>query len=237
MVDFIHWPTKLLRPASAIASPVAFTRSGGRSLGGIERATRTDRGFWRLTLNDVTIHKPAMRRTWNAIRTQLGGRAGIVAVPAWSIDSAPYVSSERDPLALTTHDDGTKFDDGAAYSQGAIDIQMASYAPLGSTVVTLRLVHAASGSGIRFSYQHALYETGAVLSEPGEGLVQVSVFPSIRAAIPAGAQLEVERPTCLCRLADDRGMDLPLTAAQIDAATVEFVEAVDVWNALALEVA
>lgn len=233
MADFIHWPTRLLRPVKATASLVPFTRSGGRSLGGIERTTRTDRGFWRIALDDVTVYSPKMRRAWNAIRVQLGGRAGLVAVPAWSFDSAPYASGSREPVVTTLHDDGTTFDDGTEYAQGAIDIQMASYAPLGATVVTIRLVHASQAAGIRFSYQHALYETGPILAEVGDGVFQVPVFPAIRMPIPTGAQLEADEPTCLSHLVDDTGMDLQLSSAQIDAASVQFVEAVDYWNALA----
>jgi hypothetical protein len=233
MADYIHWPTKLLRPAKATASMVPFTRSGGRSLGGIEPTARTDRGFWRITLSDVTVYKPAMRRTWNAIRTQLGGRAGLVTVPAWSFDSAPYPSGHREPLVYSPHDDETTFDDGTSYSQGAIDVRMATFAPLAATVITIQLVSASSPVGIRFSYQHALYETGPIIQQVDDDTFQVPVFPAIRKAIPVDAQLEADRPTCLCRLVDDRGMDLALSNVEIDAASVEFVEAVDYWNNLA----
>lgn len=233
--SFIHWPASLLVPAKAIASPVPFTRSGGRSLGGISRDIRSDRGFWRITLNDVSVRSAAMRRTWNAIRTQLGGKAGLIAVPVWSFDSAPYASRQRERRIYTAHDDDTTFDDGSEYIQGSINIEMASYAPLGATVVSLRLINASCAAGIRFSYQHAAYETGPIISHPNETTFQVSVFPAIRQAIPAGAQLECDNPTCLAHLADDRGMDLMLSNTEIDTTTVEFVEAVDFWNDLAIE--
>lgn len=235
--DFINWPTSLLRPAKALAAQVPFTRSGGRSLGGIARYTRTDRGFWRITLTDVTVWSPAMRRQWNAIRTYLGGTAGLVAVPCWSFDSAPYASGSREPVVILPHDDDTYFEDDTGYYEGAIHIEMASTAPLGATTVTLRLVGASTAEGIRFSYQHALYETGPLIEQVAEDEYRVPIFPAIRQAIPADAWLEVDNPTCLCRLADDRGMDLELSSAEIDAATVEFVEAVDVWNDIALEAA
>lgn len=113
---------------------------------------------------------------------------------------------------------------------------MATFAPLGATVVTLRLLNASGAEGVRFSYQHALYETGPQIEQVSPDLYRVPVFPAIRKAIPADAPLEVDNPTCLCRLADDRGMSgLSLSPAEIDTATVEFVEAVDVWNDLAEE--
>lgn len=236
-VDFIHWPTRLLRPASALASQVPFTRSGGRTLGGTERTTRTDLGYWRLTLENVSVRSREMRQQWNATRVKLGGRAGLVAVPCWSFDSAPYVSGERERAIYLPHDDGTTFDDGAEYYEGAIHIEMAAFAPLSSTVVTLRLVAASTAAGIRFSYQHALYETGPVIEQTGANTFRVPVFPAIRQAIPADAWLEVDNPTCLCRLVDDRGMDLMLSNVEIDTQTIEFVEAVDYWNDRAREAA
>ncbi|MGV8954614.1 MAG: hypothetical protein ACOH2M_26185 [Cypionkella sp.] len=234
MAELIFWPAALLEPASITVSPVPFTRSGGRTLGGIERNTRTDRGFLRVAYSDVTLFTPAMRRTWNAIRQDLGGKAGLIVVPVWSFDSAPYASGEREPEILTPHDDDAPFDDGSLYQQGSIDIEMASFAPLASTVVTLRLINATSAAGIRFSYQHAMYETGRIISQPGANTFQVSVSPAIRQAVPAGASLECDLPTVLCHLADDRGMDIGLGNDEINSANVEFVEAVDYWNSLAL---
>ena len=234
-VDFINWPTSLLRPARALAAQVPFTRSGGRSLGGIARYTRTDKGFWRITLTDVTLWSPEMRREWNMIRTELNGQAGLVAVPCWSIDSAPYPSGKRERPTIYTHEDDTFFDDSTGYYEGSIRLATASYAPIGATTIVLRQINASGVEGIRFSYQHALYETGRITEQVGIDEYRVPIFPAVRAAIPGGAWLEVDNPTCLCRLADDRGMDIELSAAQIDQATVDFVEAVDVWNDLATE--
>lgn len=233
-LSYLEWPTDLLRPASTLISAAPFTRSGGRSLGGIARVVRSDRGFWRIALNDIALWTPEKRRTWNAIRTQLGGAAGLIAVPAWSFDTAPYASGERDRVVELPHEDLTGFDDEAEYHQGAIAIEMATFAPLGATIVTLKLVSAATASGIRFSYQHALYETGPILSQTAADTFQVSVFPAVRQAIPAGAVLEADRPMCLCHLGEDRGMDVSLTGVGYDKVSVDFVEAVDYWNDVAL---
>lgn len=234
MADFIHWPTNDLKPASAMASQVAFSRSGGRSLGGVERVIKTDKGFWRIALNDVSVRTPQKRRQWNAIRTVLNGRAGVVAVPCWSIDSAPYVDEcEREPPLILPHDDGTYFDDGTGYYEGALRVFTASYAALGATTISLRIERALTVEGIRFSYQHALYETGPIIEQVGIDEYQVPIFPAIRRAIPGGSWLEVDNPTCLCHLAEDRGMDLNLSSTLDDTASVEFVEAVDVWNDIA----
>lgn len=232
--SFINWPGNILPPAEVVANLTPFTRSGGRSLGGIERTTRTDKGFWNITLDQVPVHSPAQHRVWNSIRTQLGGRQGLIMVPVWSFKSAPYVSAAYEELVESSHDDGTSFDDGTLYRQGSIDIEMATYAALGSTVITLRATHASTVSGINFSYQGALYQTGPILQQTALDLFRVSVFPSIRMAIPSGAALEVNEPMCLCRLADDRGMDISEGITPLVRKTVNFVEAVDIWSDLAL---
>lgn len=237
-LNYIEWPSGLLTPQSSPFDPRPFSRSCGRSLGGLSRTTKTDRGWWIGSFNGIVFRRAqqfAQRRTWTAIRTYLSGTTGLVAVPVcatrhWAADGFKDFA----PI-LTTHDDGTPFDDGSHYYQGLIAIEMASFAPLGSTVVTLRLIHAPTASGIRFSYQHAMYETGRILAQPSENTFQVEIFPAVRMAIPSGAQLEADRPTVLCHLATDSEMDIEFPGAGMARPTVNFVEAVDFWNDLALE--
>jgi len=106
-------------------------------------------------------------------------------------------------------------------------------AAIGATVVNLLLVDGAEDlSGIRFSYNDALYETGRPISQTG-AVWQVPIFPAIRAQIPSGAQLEVTSPTCLVKLATDREMDVTISVSGFDQRDVSFVEAVDYWSDLA----
>lgn len=237
MADIVHWPYDLLRPEKTRISSAPFSRVGGRSLGGIQRAVRTDRGFWRIRLENVGLRTADMRRTWGAIDTALAGMAGLVAVPAWSHDVAPYADPDCNrvpPRIETLHDDDTLFEDDTAYVQGQIDMEMATFAPLGATVVTIRIIAGApEPSGIRFSYQHALYRTGRIIQQVSENSWQVELATAVRMAIPAGAALEADRPTCLCRLATDDGMALDFSGFRPDTASVEFLEAVDFWTDLA----
>lgn len=240
MVDFVHWPASALTPQSSPFDPRPFTRSGGRSLGGIGRYTRTDLGYWVGSYNGVAFRRgqrSEQAREWNKLRTAIRGQAGLVVVPVCATHfwAAPGFSDFAS--ALYTHDDDTTFDDDTHYSEGAVHIEMAAFAPLGSTVVTLRLVDAPTAEGIRFSYQHAMYETGALIEQTGADTYRVPIFPAIRQAIPADAWLEADRPTLLCRLASDAEMDIAFGAGGMPRPTVNFVEAVDFWNDLALEAA
>lgn len=233
MSDFIMWPPELLTPSEILANPVPFTRSGGRTINGVERGTRTDKGFWHVAYVDVVLHETAQRRAWNAIRTALGGRAGLLVLPVWSFDTAPYASGAFEADVHVPHSDGTSFSDGTLYRQGSIAVRSAEEVPIGATTIKLLSLSAeADLSGVRFSYGHALYETGPAISISG-AVWEVSIFPAVRAKIPAGADLEFNLPTCLVHLEDDRGMDTSLNAIQITERSLSFVEATDYWSDLA----
>lgn len=232
MTDWTFWPPNLCG-FQIEANIVPFTRSGGKSLGGIERTIRTDRGHWKVARNDIVLRGVERRRAWNAIRTQLGGRSGLIALPVYSGDTAPLIAGTW-PAPVVPHSDGSTFGDGTGYLSSAIEVRMHSTATIGATVVNLRIVTAAADlAGVRFSYQHALYETGPAISVDG-GVWQVPIFPAIRAAIPAGARLEFDRPTCLMRLASDDAMDVSLSRPAVERLSVAFTEAVDYWSDLAL---
>lgn len=167
------------------------------------------------------------------IRVELSGKAGLLVVPVWSYDLAAWPAGAANGRILTTHSDGTPHADGSLYSQPAIGVEMVEAVGIGATVVKLRKVFGIEElSGIRFSYQHALYATGFPISIEGD-VWQVRITPPVRAPIPAGAELEVGFPTCLVHLAEDNGMDVALSAGNIDSVDIDFVEANDVWNELA----
>ena len=233
MTEIKLWPHRLLMPGAIQADPVPFSRSGGRTLGGLETVTRTDRGWWSIVYKSVPLCSPAMRRAWNAMRVHCGGMAGLVEVPVWSIDSTPWPAGSVEGLLLSTHDDGSTFSDGSEYSQQAVVVETVADVAKGATSMVLRIVDGIESlSGVRFSYRRALYETGAPTALDGDEWT-VPVTPSVRAAIPAGAELELALPTCICRLASDREMDTSFSAGQFDQHDVAFVEAPDYWNDLA----
>jgi len=233
--SIVVWPWRILKPTSVQPNPVAFTRSGGKSLGGLSRNTRTDRGWWSIAYRGVALTNPSQRRSWNMMRQQFGGMAGSVAVPVWSHDLAEWPAGASNGELLSPHSDGSPFSDGSLYSQRIpIDVEMVSLAEIGDTSVTLRLVYGINSlSGIRFSYNHALYETGMPTLISGDEWT-LPIFPAIRADIPAGAELEVAMPTCLVKLAADRGMDVSFTAGRFDMVDVAFVEDTAYWNDLAV---
>lgn len=230
------FPHCVLRPQQISASILPFTRSGGRTLGGIESATRTDLGFWIVDYANVVMQNRnrAHWQTWQGIRQMLGGRSGRIAMPVRPGLSAPYASGRFEARPETTHSDEALFDDGSHYVQGAISVTSHGVTTIGATSIRLRIINAADNLvGVRFSYQHALYETGPVTDIDGD-VWTVSISPSVRQTIPHGAELEFDQPTVLSRLADDRGMDVVENAiARNSYPSISFVEDTDYWYRLA----
>jgi len=236
MADILMWPDTLtpLRPSF---DPRPFSR-GGRSLGGVKRTVRTDRGYWVGSYGGVLFRRATQFdqiRAWTQLRVSLAGTAGLVAVPVCSTRHWAKRPNFTDFSGnLTPHDDGTPFDDETLYSENIIGLLMHSAAAIGDTTVTLRIISAPTVTGIRFSYQHAMYETGRVIEEVTSTAFRVEIFPAIRAPIAAGEELDTDRPTCLCHLATDTEMDIEFPETGMPRPTVNFVEACDYWNDLAL---
>ena len=228
--NHIVWPEDVLSPNSLQANIVPFSRIGGRTLTARAKTTRTDRGFWRVELSGIHLGSSHERRAWQAIRSTLAGRAGLIAVPVWSFDSAPYLNGCIENRVCTPFSQGECFEDGSSFEDASICVQTVDDIPLGATVCRLRLINGeADLSGVRFSYGNALYETGQLL-DLEDDIFTVRLAISCRAPIPAGVELEFDRPTCLCRLADDSAMDLALSHHGNDIVSVAFTEAVDFWS-------
>ncbi len=234
MADIVIWPRDLLIPKECRPNLVPFTRTGGRSLGGVMPTVRTDLGFWSIELNGLLLETRAKMRTFEAIKDMLGGSAGSVAVPIYAFDRAPYVDGIYLPPATVPHDDETPFDDGAEYQQGQISIISVGLTPLGATTIRLSVLQGDTNlDGVFFSYNHALYRTGRIIEQDGS-VVTMKISPTVREVIPDGAALEFDQPTCLCTLADDRGMDNGSNINGYDLVSVTFSEDTDYWNQLAL---
>ncbi|MGM4936234.1 hypothetical protein [Rhizobium sp. 768_B6_N1_8] len=173
--------------------------------------------------------------SWQAVRQKLGGRSGLVIVRVPSSLSAPYASGHFEASGSVPYDDDSDFDDDTEFEQSAISVVTDGTTPIGATTIRLRIINASANlAGVRFSFNHALYETGPAISIDGD-VWTVPISPTVRELIPAGSDLEFDRPTCLCHLAEDRGMDVTQDAiTKGTRPNVSFIEATDYWNQLAL---
>jgi hypothetical protein len=241
-MSFVFWDERLV-PNDPSFDLVPFTRSPGRTMGGVSQSYRTDRGFWRATLDNVQVVSFAERAVWNAIRATLGGKVGLCVVPVFDIEMVPFEFDTNilrpgrrlGPVTGQPHDDGTLFSDGTGYRETGVDVELAADVKVGDVFMKLRNIRSSGElEGVRFSIDYALYETGQAVEVDG-GIWTLPVFPAARLAAPAGTPLEFDRPKCLMHLESDSGMDLSKNAMRIGMGSVRFVEATDWFAAKALE--
>lgn len=234
MADILEWPRNLLVPRACRANVVPFTRSGGRSLGGIKPSVRTDLGYWSIDLTDVIIHRREQFRAFEALKGLMSGAAGQIAVPVYSPKRAPYVDGVYQAPLMLSHDDDSVFDDDAGYSQGVISCVSVGLTPLGATSMRIRVIKGDDDLvGSLFSYNHALYTVHQLISLE-DNVHEVRISPTVREVIPSGSDLEFDEPTCLCNLADDSGLDDGENYEGYQLVSVSFVEDTDYWSRLAL---
>lgn len=237
MAEILEWPRDLLVPRVCKPNVVPFTRSGGRSLGGVKPSVRTDLGFWTVELGDIFMSTRPQQRTYEAIKGLLSGSAGQIAVPIYAPKRAPYVDGIYADPDILPHDDDSLFDDGAGYAQGQISAVSVGATPLGATTMGIRIIAGDSDLvGTLFSYNHALYTIHQLVDVDGD-VQTVRISPTVRELIPSGSDLEFDEPTCLCNLADDSGMDDGENYEGYQVVSVSFVEDTDYWNRLALGLA
>ena len=167
--NIVEWPRDLLKPGECRPNIVPFTRSGGRSLGGIQPSVRTDLGYWSIDYREVPLYGADRLRTFEAIKDILSGSSGRIAVPIYAPDRAPFVDGVVTEPEILPHDDDAFFDDDTGYLQGSISIISQGLTPIGATVLQLKIIKGDSGlSGTFFSFNHALYRIGQALGTSGD---------------------------------------------------------------------
>lgn len=234
MANILEWPYLALVPEAVSINLVPFTRSGGRAIGGGKTAIRTDIGFWEIEFSGVQLFDRPNFKAFDAISAILGGASGRIAVPIYSNESAPFANGVEIWPFSVKHSDGAGFSDGSAYLQMPIAVQSSGVTPIGAGIISLNAINADSDlSGVKFSYNHALYQTGELISKIGN-ISTVRITPSIRETIPANADLNFSRPTCVCRLADDDSMVRGVDPSRLQRVTVKFQEDTDYWSRLAV---
>lgn len=234
MTTIIEWPIHILTPGVISPNVVPFTRSGGTTLGGITPTTQTDLGYWSIDYGSISMRNKTrvQWQVWQAIRQKLKGRSGSVVVPVRSAISAPYETGRYEPVTEARHGDNSLFGDDTPYVQGAISVEAVGTVSKGSTTISMRVIKGDNNlAGVRFSYADALYETGPAI-DIVDDVWTLPIWPAARTVIPDGAYLEFDRPTCICKLADDRGMDVDQNMlGKSTSVAVSFVEDVDYWSA------
>lgn len=197
------WPTDDLKPRDIGIYPCAAPIGGGIELTGKEPTIDSGAGYWRIVFGAIPVKTRENIRRWRALEAQLEGRGRTLVVPIYDGKRAPWPGSPG----------------------GTIEAETVTAVPAGATGLQILMTNIGDVSaGMHFSVGHRLYRIKRV--DGDSAVLDVTIWPPVRFAIPAGTSLEFRRPLCMVRLADDRGMSLDLDGHKRAEPTVEFVEAI-----------
>lgn len=198
----VTWPFDDLKPRDIGIYPCFANIGGGVSLSGKEPVTTSSAGYWRFVLSGIPVKTRANILAWRAIEAQLEGRGKTVAIPVYDGKRAPWPAAPG----------------------GSIDAESFGDVQAGDTALQIVPTNIADlQSGMGFSVADFYYRIVEVQGD--SSVFDVTIFPPVREAFPAGQALEFRRPICRVRLADDLGMSLDLDGLKRGEVTVEFVEA------------
>lgn len=184
-------------------------------------------GFWLASLNNIRFANRTYTLLWRAVRQLCANRPIVVhrRERAW----APFPHGVTGATSKIPHADSSLFSDGAGYYQPVIDVETHGDASLRSTTLYLKLNYCGDLlGGESFSIDHPtwgwrLYEI-ATVEYIDVTHVRVTFNPPLRESVPAGTQVEFDRPRCTMKLLNPAAMDFTTTAYPFSLASVKFVE-------------
>ena len=194
------------------------------SVNGTETIVPTMRGRW-IGVADFAMKGEAATLQWQAFLAQMQGRIGTTLVPCRS----RYRPKDRKGLDLPFVKTGG-FAGAQTFGHFGVEntqvdrIVLASAALLRATELDLTLNDT---TGLRpgqfFSIGERLHRV-QLHWRPNGATHRVMIEPPLRAAAPAGARLEIERPVCLMRMrAEDDGV-IDQSRAYVPKAQITFME-------------
>lgn len=223
MAEPLEFPHDVLKYRSFQFDLAGQVITGGLSQSGLQQVVNASGGgLWTLRLEGFKLRKPDQVRAWR--RIQYGGHAGVypINVSICDLRHAPAL------IGGVPHSDTTPFSDFSLYVTGGADFETVSSAGVRATSITVAfLEHAPPQGGEYFSLpygegRHSLHVITSV--QPlGENYL-LRFVPPLRSAIPAGTNVEFDRPMLTMRLAGPDAMAAPLVMGKFMEPSATFVE-------------
>lgn len=217
-MDF--WPWDLLTPNTENWRLQGVSISGGFTVGGNTKLTRTDGGGLWVGEQTFLLHGRERIKAARAIEAGLDGGAGQIV--AWSYEE-PFA-----PLGLSIssvpHSDGTSFSDGSEYLSVPYGAVTTASAALRATSLSVTLIAGDLQAGERFSIVHPTKGWRRYVVSRVEGNT-ITFRPPLREAAGIGTDLNFLKVGCVCRLANPEDFIGPMGPERVMQATARWVEA------------
>lgn len=219
------FPTQLLAPRQQRISLVQNVIQGGVTVGGVQRVMPTlAGGLWMFEFGDVNLNRKEALKAWRAAEGFLDGGATNIIVPICDCRQAPEGAGG---IGDIPHSDDSLFSDDSGYSQGSLSVVTTADAALRATTISVAPEIAALISGgehFGVTYVDKGRRMHRVVSVDREaGLL--TVRPPLRAATPAGTELDFNSPSCTMRLANGDSLAPTVEMGRFASGTIVFVEA------------
>lgn len=217
-MDF--WPWDLLTPNSESWRLQGIALSGGFTVGGVTRMSRTDGGGLWVGEQSFLLSTRAKIKTARAIEAMLDGGAGQIV--AWSFEK-PFAPAGLEAVSVT-HSDGSAFSDDMEYSSLPAGAVTTVGAALRATTLTVTMISGSLEGGERFSIVHptAGWRRYTVARVDGN---EITIRPPLREAVEAGSDLNFLQVGCVCRLANPDEFMGALGTDRMISATARWIEA------------
>lgn len=218
-----------LRPIGGGFANFAKTISGGQSMSGIEQVSSSMNDRWTAAYT-FKISNTNDLLPLRAFILSMRGRANTVGLPAFDNNRAPWAVVKgirqtpkiRRDRAL----DGTPYADPANFNDTLIVASLTAAAAAMATQASIAIsVGTAPQPGHLFGLGNRLY---SILSVTGAGPYAVEIWPSLRFAAAAGANVSFTSALCEMRFASDtEGASalMGLSALRFGSVTLNFDEA------------
>jgi hypothetical protein len=209
----IGWPAAL-KPNGGGFGQLLRSLSGGPSLSGYEQVVPQMTDRWQARYQ-VPVRNRDQMLSMRAMLSQLRGRTGTIALPAYENRYAPWRTDQYGrrftPKYVRTRAlDGTGYADPANINDTLIYATLVGTAAQAATSVTIRMaIGDPPQPGHRFSINARLYEILSATRVAGTSYdYTVMIWPWLRFMTADGMLADFATPVCEMRLiSDDQGQD------------------------------
>lgn len=224
----LRWPSRL-PPRDVAADIIPRAIMGPPSMSGGQQAVQSDAGCWYIQYNSISVIEEFRVKLWRVMQARLNIVGTPILLPVFDCKRSPYpldTSGHKiTSYGEVPHSDTALFSDGTGYGSRVIDITAAAYAEFRAVTMEITVNYAGALEGGEFfsTLVGDMYTITSIELITGTTYA-IGLSPPLRAAIPAGTQLEFDNPVCRCVLENPGSMSLMLTQRIVGRPSLEFIE-------------
>lgn len=205
--------------------------SAGFGLSGAESIAASNSAHWEATATFLIANNEEAHMAWQAFLARMQGAIGSTLVPAasrWQPRDSKGRKIAGAPATLSGSDDGLAgdvfWDHGVLDTPETVHVRLNAAASLRDGIITVNYPDAIGlRPGQFFSLGGNLHQV-RYSHEVSAGVDEVYIRPLLRQDWAAGDPIEIARPVCRMRLADDMQGVLDLNFERLQKIEVKFVE-------------